>query len=159
MKAMLRFIHGLENALLYLLITLLLGISIYQIVARNLFDSGLYWGDPLLRVLVLWLALVGAMLASREGSHIRIDVISHYLAERAQGVANSITAVFSSVVCFIAAYYGFLFVADEREYGMSAFANVPAWWCEAIIPIGLSVVGMRFALEFFAALFQREARA
>jgi TRAP-type C4-dicarboxylate transport system permease small subunit len=159
MKTLLRFAHGLENALLYLLIALLLGISVYQIAARNLFDSGLYWGDPLLRVVVLWLALVGAMLASREGSHIRIDVASHYLTERAQGLTNTITAVFSSVVCFIAAWYGFLFVVDEREYGMSAFADIPAWWCEAIIPIGLSVIGLRFALEFFTALLQREASA
>ena len=157
MKTLLRLVHGLENTLLYTLVALLLGVSIYQIAARNLFDSGLYWGDPLLRVVVLWLSLVGAMLASREGGHIKIDVLNHYLGPRAQAVAGSITGIFSAVVCFIAAYYGVLFVADEREYGMSAFANVPAWWCEAIIPVGLAIIGVRFAFQAINNFSRRQA--
>ncbi len=159
MKSLLRLIHGLESALLYLLVVLLLGLSVYQIVLRNVFESGLYWADPLLRVVVLWLALVGAMIASREGGHIKIDVLSHYLGERAQEISIAMTGFFSAVVCFIAAYYGVLFVADEREYGMMAFANVPAWVCEAIIPLGLAVIGLRFVFEAFAGLSGRKAPA
>lgn len=147
MKLLLRCVHGVESALLYLLVTLLLGLSVYQIVLRNVFDGGLYWADPLLRVIVLWLAMVGAMVASREGGHIKIDVLSHYLGERALAYTGVLTALFSAAVCFIAAWYGTLFVAEEREYGMTAFADVPAWWCEAIIPFGLLVIGLRFLLE------------
>jgi TRAP-type C4-dicarboxylate transport system permease small subunit len=147
MKTLLRLVHGLENILLYLLVLLLVGLSVYQIVLRNAFDSGLYWADPLLRVCVLWLAMIGAMLASREREHIKIDVLSHYLRGRALAWSGAVTALFSAFVCFVAAYYGFLFVADEREYGGMAFASVPAWVCEAIIPVGLGVIGLRFLLE------------
>lgn len=149
-KFLLRFIHALENALLYLLVALLLGLSVYQIVARNGFDSGLYWGDPLLRVLVLWLAMLGAMLASREGGHIKIDVLGHYLPPGAQRAAARVTAAFSAAVCLIAAWYGYLFVADERQYGDIAFANVPVWWCEVIIPLGLAMIGLRFVLQVWS---------
>lgn len=133
--------------MLYLLVATLLGLSVYQIVLRNLFDSGLYWADPLLRVIVLWLALVGAMIASRQGGHIKIDVLSHYMGGRLLRASGALTAVFSAIVCFIAAYYGYIFVEEERQYGMPAFADVPAWWCEAIIPLGLSVIGVRFLIE------------
>lgn len=152
-----RLIHGLENALLYLLVALLLGLCIYQIVLRNLFDSGLYWADPLLRVLVLWLALMGAMIASREREHIRIDLLSHYLGARANTIANALAALCSAAVCFVAAWYGFLFVADEREYGEIAFAQVPAWVCEAIIPVGLAIIGLRFLIEIGQTLLARRA--
>jgi TRAP-type C4-dicarboxylate transport system permease small subunit len=155
MQTLLRYIHRLEDALLYVLVALLLGLSIYQIVARNAFDSGLYWGDPLLRVLVLWLAMVGAMLASREGGHIKIDVLSHYLGERATRFGDVATAMFSAAVCFVAAWYGFLFVADERQFGEVAFANVPSWVCVSIIPLGLSIIGLRFLLQSATQILRR----
>jgi TRAP-type C4-dicarboxylate transport system permease small subunit len=150
MKTLVRLFHGFESALLYLLVMLLVGLSVYQIVLRNVFESGLYWADPLMRVIVLWLALVGAMMASREGGHIKIDVLSHYLSARVLLVMRSITAIFSAAICFIAAYYSVVFVLDEREYGVAAFADVPAWWCEAIIPVGLLVIGLRFVIEAFS---------
>ncbi len=147
---MLRFLHGLENLLLYLLVGLLLGLSLYQIVARNVFDSGLYWGDPLLRVLVLWLAMIGAMLASRGDGHIKIDVLNHYLPAGAQRKVTRVSSALSAAVCFIAAWYGLLFVVDERQYGDIAFANVPVWWCESIIPLGLGIIGLRFLLQVWS---------
>lgn len=152
MKTLLRLLHGLESSLLYLLVALLLGLSVYQILLRNLFDGGLYWADPLLRVIVLWLALVGAMVASREGGHIKIDVLSHYLGDRARVITGVLAALFSAVICFVAAYYGTLFVAEEKEYGMVAFADVPVWVCEAIIPFGLTVIGLRFLVEAVSTL-------
>ena len=91
--------------------------------------------------------MIGAMLASREREHIKIDVLSHYMRGRALAWSSAVTALFSAIICFIAAYYGLLFVADEREYGGMAFANVPAWVCEAIIPVGLGIIGLRFLLE------------
>ena len=115
MKILLRLLHGLEDGLLYLLVAALLGLSVYQIVLRNVFDSGLYWADPLLRVVVLWLALVGAMIASREGGHIKIDVLSHYMSGRTLSLSKIATALFSAIICFIAAYYGYLFVVEERQ--------------------------------------------
>ena len=143
MKALLRLIHALENGLLYTLVAGLLGLALYQIVLRNAFGGGIYWADPLLRVMVLWMALVGAMVATREGGHISIDVLNHYLGDRAKTVMRSLTGLFSMAVCFIAAYYGFVFVLEERQYGDMAFAQVPAWLCEASIPLGLSIIGPR----------------
>ena len=157
-NVILRLLHQLENVLLYVLVALLLGLSFFQIVARNVFDSGLYWGDPLLRVLVLWLAMIGAMLARREGGHIKIDVLNHYLPAAGQRAVTRASSALSAIVCFIAAWYGFLFVADERQYGDIAFANVPVWWCESIIPLGLGIIGLRFLIQVWSPPVPREAQ-
>ncbi len=156
MKVLLRLLHSLENVLLYSLVALLLGLSLYQIVARNVFDGGLYWADPLLRVLVLWLAMMGAMLASREGGHIKIDVLGHYLPAGAQRTVTRVSSALSAAVCLIAAWYGYLFVADERQYGDIAFANVPVWWCESIIPLGLGIIGLRFLFQIWSPPLPQE---
>ena len=50
----------IENAILVSVLTSMVLVATYQVIARNFFDTGLLWGDALVRVLVLWVALVGA---------------------------------------------------------------------------------------------------
>jgi len=119
-----------------------------QIVMRNLWDTGLPWSDPLLRVMVLWLGLLGAMAATRHREHISIDVLSRFLPSRWQRISRLVTDLFSATICAIIAYHATEFVLMEREDGMIAFANVPAWVCESIIPIGFAVMALRFLLAF-----------
>ena len=69
----------LEDGLLVSLLVLMVLLATGQILLRNLFDAGLSWGDPSLRLMVLWLALLGAMAATRDDNHIRIDLLSRYL--------------------------------------------------------------------------------
>lgn len=118
--------------------------AVAQIVFRNLFDAGIVWGDLLTRILVLWVGLVGAMVASRENKHISIDVITRYLPPRAKIAADALTALFAAAVCSIAAWYGFQFVKTEFEMGGRAFAKVPAWLCEAVIPFAFAVIALRY---------------
>ena len=51
---------GVVTALLLLLV----GVGFLQIVLRNFFQTGLLWGDPLMRHAVLWLGCLGASLAT-----------------------------------------------------------------------------------------------
>ena len=71
---MMIWLRRIEDALLVVLLTSMIGVAVAQIFLRNFFDSGLYWGDAAVRVMVLWVAMVGAMLASRNDEHIRIDI-------------------------------------------------------------------------------------
>ena len=67
----------LEEALLALLLTAMIGVAAVQVVLRNFFDSGLYWGDSAVRVIVLWVAMLGAMVASRHDERIRRVFLDH----------------------------------------------------------------------------------
>ncbi len=49
----------------------------------------------------------------------------------------------------LAAYYSLLFVIMEKEDGLIAFANIPAWVCESIIPIAFAVISLRYLLYSF----------
>ena len=44
-------------------------LAFLQIVLRNVFSSGISWGDPLVRYLVLWVGFIGASLATKESKH------------------------------------------------------------------------------------------
>ena len=73
-------LHRAEDALLVLLLSAMIVLAATQIMLRNFFDSGFVWIDPLLRVLVLWLGLIGATVATRNNRHIRIDLLSGFSA-------------------------------------------------------------------------------
>ena len=76
MRTWAKRLHRAEDALLVLLLSAMIALASTQILLRNLFDSGFVWIDPLLRVLVLWLGLIGATVATRNNRHIRIDLLS-----------------------------------------------------------------------------------
>jgi hypothetical protein len=46
----------------------------------------------------------------------------------------------------VVAYHSARFVASEFEYGTSAFAGVPAWICELVIPAAFGLMALRYAL-------------
>jgi TRAP-type C4-dicarboxylate transport system permease small subunit len=139
-------LHRLEDGLLALILGLIVLIAPLQIFLRNFFGTGIGWGDPLLRVLVLWVGMLGALAATRGRRQISIDVLSQLVGERAQSGVGVVTSFFTSVVCAVVAYHSARFVASEMEYGTSAFAGVPAWACELVIPVAFGLIALRYAL-------------
>jgi len=139
-----KILHRLEDGILVGLLLLVIGMAVTQIVLRNLFESGIVWGDVLVRILVLWIGLFGAMVASRKGNHICIDAVTRYLPGRVKGIINCVAALFTAVVCSVMVYYSLLFVWMEFEGGAIAFARVPTWVCEAVIPFAFAVIALRY---------------
>ncbi len=144
LKKLNRGIHSLENAFLVLLVLAMLGIAITQIILRNFADSGLVWADALLRIFVLWLALIGGMVATRDGGHININIVGHYLKGGPKLFVTFSTLFLSGALCTAMAWYSWQFVLLEKEDGMIAFLTYPAWWFELAIPIAFAVMALRF---------------
>ncbi|MBV1884821.1 MAG: TRAP transporter small permease [Gammaproteobacteria bacterium] len=127
-----------------------------QILLRNLFDTGIFWGDSLLRIMVLWIALIGATVATRSNNHIRIDLISRMLPPLAQRIAATVTFLFTSTVCITTAHYSLEFIRFEYEDQTLAFAQVPAWICQSILPVAFSLMGLRFLLQGLMSVLGKE---
>ncbi|MGB2927614.1 MAG: TRAP transporter small permease [Desulfobacterales bacterium] len=145
-------LHRVEDAILVGLLLLMIGMAVTQIFLRNLFEAGIVWSDVMVRILVLWVGLIGAMVASRQDNHIAIDVLDRYLPERAKVYTNFVVRLFTALICTIVAYYSLLFVQMEFTDGGMAFARVPTWLCEAIIPFAFTVIALRYFLLSFVNL-------
>ena len=129
--------------MLVILLAAMVAIAAAEIALRNIWGSGLAWSDPLLRVLVLWVGLMGAVAATRDRRHITIDVLSRYLPSPAKTIVRMASGLFTSCVCAVIAYHGARFVYLDMEAGTRAFAAVPAWVCEIIIPLGFGLMALR----------------
>lgn len=142
----LALLHFIENGLLVGLLASMIGIAVTQIVMRNGFDSGFLWADSLLRVLVLWIGMIGALVASRDQRHISIDIAGKYLPAGAAKGITVFNALFTAVVCILLAWYSFEFVKMEYESPSPAFANVPTWVCESVMPVTFGLIALRYLI-------------
>jgi TRAP-type C4-dicarboxylate transport system permease small subunit len=157
MARVLTIIHRIEDGVLALLLTGMILLASGQILLRNLLEAGFVWADPITRVMVLWVGLVGALAASREDKQIAIDVLSRFLAPRPRAAAKALTSLFTAGVCGIIAYHAARFVALEREVGVTAFAGLPSWTLELVIPFSFGLMALRYLL--FTARHGRAAFA
>ncbi|WP_462269729.1 TRAP transporter small permease [Desulfobacter sp.] len=154
MSHVIAILHKIEDALLVSLLLLMITLAVFQIVLRNGFDAGIVWADPLVRVLVLWLGLIGAMVASRTDNHIRIDIVSKYLPEHLKRFATLLVYLFTTSVCALMTLHSARFVIMEKADGMSAFFSVPVWLCELVIPFAFGIITIRYALFFLENLIK-----
>ncbi|MDP7144894.1 MAG: TRAP transporter small permease subunit [Pseudomonadales bacterium] len=146
LKHPVRVIHLIEDSALVISLLTMMTVAVVQIALRNFFDSGMFWADSFVRILVLWVALLGAMVATRENNHIKIDVLSRYLPEHIDRHLSAVVGVVASVVCAVVAWYCAQFVLLESEDPSMAFAQVPHWVCELILPFAFAVMSLRFLL-------------
>jgi TRAP-type C4-dicarboxylate transport system permease small subunit len=141
---------ALENGLLAALLGFLIVFSFVQIVLRNVFSIGVTWGDGLTRVVVLWLALLGALAASRDGRHIRMTALVQWLPPKLQPIVGIGSDLFAAAVSGALAYLALVFVRDSKAYGDVLLGQFPAWWFEAAMPIAFALIAYRFVLHAVA---------
>lgn len=152
MRRLARWLNHLEDGLIVLILLMMIGLAVYQIVLRNVFSSSLVWVEPLLQNAVLWIGLLGAMIASRRDEHIRIDLINTWLKPEAKRWLAMVVDLFTCAVCAVVAWYSMLFLFEEMGQGGNAFPGVPSWILQAMIPIGFSVISVRYLIMFFLDL-------
>ncbi|MEH6571113.1 MAG: TRAP transporter small permease [Halioglobus sp.] len=141
-----RALLRLEDAFLLTLVAAIIGLPVLQIFSRLFGWQGLLWADQAVRLGVLWLALTGAMIASRHQQHIRIDLLQHFENTRWYGWIQRFTHLCTAIICAIISWHCIGLVRADYGYGDRAFLDLPLWICELIIPLAFAVIALRFAV-------------
>ena len=140
-------ISRVESILITILLTLMILMAFSQIVLRNFFATGIDWGDALVRYLVVWVAFIGAAVATREGKHLSIDLLSRWLAgSTARTAVQALSCLFSAVICGLLTIAAARFIWFEAQMGSTAFLNLPVWVPELIMPVTLGLMTLRFVM-------------
>jgi len=142
----LRWLGTAEDTLLVVLLAVMIALAVWQIAARNFFDTAVIWGDPLLRVLVLWVGFLGAVAAARDDRQINVDVVARFAAEpwrsRIRVVVDLVTATVSGFLC----WQSVRFIKDALAYGETAFGSVPLWLTGLVLPLAFGLLCARYLL-------------
>jgi TRAP-type C4-dicarboxylate transport system permease small subunit len=115
----------------------------------------LEWVDGFLQKGTLWLAFLGASLATREGRHIGIDLLPRLAPQKAKHLMRGIAGLAAAVVSFYLArafWAAVLVNAEERPAAMEVFGDVgPIHVCDAtgaqLADAGLEAPGLFCAVR------------
>jgi TRAP-type C4-dicarboxylate transport system permease small subunit len=140
--------------LLYLMVVL----TFFQVILRSLYTHAQFqwantlmghldWTEPLVRLLVLWLAFLGSSLITAENRHIKIDLFSSILSSRWLPLRELVLSSASALVCIIMLKVCIGYVRLEKEFGGALFLNFPTWLAQIILPIGFAFMLFRFLLR------------
>jgi tripartite ATP-independent transporter DctM subunit len=104
------------------------------VVARYVFHRPIIWSDELASILFLWLAMLGATIALRHNSHMRLTLFVNRAAESTrqwlEAAGSAIAAAFVAVILLPA----FEYAADERFITTPAL-EISNSWRTAAIPV------------------------
>ncbi len=151
-------IRRIEELVLSLLLSTMILLSCLQIFLRQFFDSGLPWADPLLRHLVVWGGLLGAVLAVSQGKHISLDILSNLLPGHTKKFVSIASQLFSSIVCGFLTYASLLFLQNEMEFGGGPFLTIPSWGWNLIFPLAFAAMSLRYAVAIVTSMFQLDSQ-
>ncbi len=123
---------------------LLLLLALAQILARNLFDSGLPAADTLTRYMVLYVTFLGAALAVDHDRHIKIDVCCSFLAPTTLRHLYRPMSAIAATVCAFFADAAIRYWRDEWLYA----PDHERWLVLVglIIPTGFCLLTLHFVL-------------
>lgn len=138
-----------EDLALVVLLGAMIGVSVFQIANRQLLGGAftLAWADEFVKIVVLWLAMVGSIAAARDNKHIRIDLITHILSGRIISVIKLVVDAFAAVVCAVIGWHAYRLIREEISWGDTIFTDVPLWILHAIVPIAFVLISYRFVVR------------
>jgi len=137
-----------ENASLVILLGTMIILAVGQIVLRLFFSFGFVWTDELIKLIVLWIALIASVAAARNNRHLRIDVLSHFVPEKYARFPRIIVEAFAASMCALLAWYSLQYVQLSLEFEDSVLVNLPAWIAYSVLPLSFALMAYRFFLTF-----------
>lgn len=158
-----KILAKIEEILLALLLVSMVVVAALQVLLRNLWDTSIDWADISVQNATVLLGLLGAAVATSEGRHLNIDILSRALKGRAKTVLRVIINIFGVYICFLLTAGGWeTFRVNYGPWlenvpeGWSAAhnlkqqfleGNIPQWLSQLFLPLGFGLIGLHFFLR------------
>ncbi|MCC8193780.1 MAG: TRAP transporter small permease [Deltaproteobacteria bacterium] len=128
-------------ALLAILSATMVIVILYQVVLRYCFAAANVWAEELARFMFVWVTTLGASIAIRRNSHLRIDLLVDALKPKPRFILQIVcyTAIFLFLLYLC--YLGFDLMS-RTMVNKSAGLRVPMAYPYAAIPVGSAFMAL-----------------
>jgi TRAP-type C4-dicarboxylate transport system permease small subunit len=140
-----RAVAGLEAAVIAVLVTLLTAITFAQVAARYVFGDPLIWSEEAARYLFVWVSMIGAALAIREGGHFGLDLLIRRVPAL-QPVLGPLVTIVTSIFLVILLKTG---IDETKLAAMQLAMTFPMrmQWAYLALPIGAGLMLFHIAVH------------
>jgi tripartite ATP-independent transporter DctM subunit len=131
-----------------------IGLLLAGVIARYVLHRPIVWVDELTSTFFIWLALLGAVLASRAGAHMRLTALVDRLPGKAVGGMDALAS--AAAILFLALLFhpAYEYAADESFITTPNFQISGAWRASAL-PIA---IGLMLAITSLNVVARRQSR-
>jgi tripartite ATP-independent transporter DctM subunit len=138
-------IHGVEGGALVVAFLLSMILPLIDAIGRPLGGISVPGSATYRAQLTLWLAMLGGLLAAREGKHLTLSTSEAIGKARVREIARLFSSSVAAAVCGVLAYSAYGVVNADRQQGQVLPFGLPVWVSECIMPVALGLIAIRMA--------------
>ncbi|OAH54523.1 TRAP transporter [Domibacillus aminovorans] len=135
--------------LVALMMAVMTGLIFWQVIARYVLGSSLAWSEELSRFLMIYVVLIGASLALRNGRLLAVEVVPEMLNEKIRKWIVILTHLISMIFYVILIVYG-LDLAQKFSNQIAPGTGISMFIIYLSLPIG----GILFFLNSITCIFE-----
>lgn len=118
----------------------------------GMFPEGLTWAQPLGLILTLWVAFLGASMATKENLHLKVEAVQKVLPENLRRISGLLSGLLTAGFCLLLAYLAYAWVISMKELwassdhlgGLHDGIGIPKWVSFSIVPVAYTLMAVRF---------------
>ncbi len=120
--------------------------------ACGYFPDGLRWAASFSLVLTLWVAFLGASMATRDNLHLKLEAANKALPEKLRRISGLLAGILTACFCVLLAYIGWRYVGAKYDEwvlseglgGLHEQTPIPVFVSFTIVPLAWVLMGVRF---------------
>ena len=147
-----KFLYKVEKISSYIPMALLGIMSIVvwlEVFFRYVLRSPISWAPETARYIFIWIVFLGAFLAFRRGSHLKMDILVRFLPERVTARLNLITDVLTVIYTSLVLWSGRELIA-KSIYQSMPLLGIPIGIVHLIVPVSAILVGLDIVVKIFS---------
>ena len=126
----------LEEGACVLIFVVMTVVAFVNVVTRYVVQYSLAFTEELVVSLFVWLTLLGAAVAFREGTHLGFEFLVDRAPRPVRRLFVWLSAALGVGLFAVLVYYGVVQIRAERMLGTTSEAlAIPQWWYTAGIPV------------------------
>ena len=143
------------NSWLFNLIAVFFGLiamlTIYQVFARYILGKPLVWSEEIVRYSMVWIVLLGTVIALRKGLLISVEIVLHVVPSKVRKIMEIFVVSLNIVFLIILVKYGFAILETTSGQNIGAL-DLPVGVTYFAIPVA-GIIGLVNAVVVLIEIF------
>jgi tripartite ATP-independent transporter DctM subunit len=140
-------LHGIEGGALIVAFLVSMLLPLIDAIGRPLGNFAVPGSQSYRGQLVLWLAFIGGLLATRERRHLTLSSAEAIGKWKLRDAARQFSYSIAAAVCAVLAFSAWGVVNADRQQGQTLTIGLPVWMSECVMPLCLGLIALRLALS------------
>lgn len=122
--------------------------GLFQVLSRFILQEPATWSEPLIRMMLIWMAYLGLAAAVRAGSLVSVDLLYRLVRGRQRRVLEGVISLATLALLGILVWFGIDLTGRVRFQNLAGL-EIPVSCAYAAIPAGALISMLAVVAHFF----------